>query len=185
MTISVDEIVVEGIPCFRIHFHLPHVYHSTGVESIAVLVPTAYVGTRIYQHIHIFNALLEEIIGWMAGVGPKHSLVRLYHQNNREPLAFSPDWQKVQDGFTVFIRSFRQSCSSFPGLGQISNSHGVIEVTQARTSSGHDSADYILTLTLNNRQRMSLFVSQRVVLLTWDWLLDWLEAQNSFSFPAQ
>lgn len=183
MTISVDQTVVEGIPCFRIRFHLPHVYHSTGVESIAVLVPTAYVGTGSYQHIHIFHALLEEIIGWMAGVGPKHSLVRLYNRNNREPLAISPDWQNLQDGFTVFIRSFRQSHSSFPGLGQISNSHGVIEVTQARTSSGHDSADYIFTLTQNNRQRMSLFLSRRVVLLTWDWLLDWLEVQTAFSLP--
>lgn len=186
-TISVDQTVEQGIPCVRIHFQLPNVYHSTGVESIPVLVPTACLGTSMYQPTTVFYALLEEIIGWMARVGPKNSLVRLYRQSHGQPLAFSEslDWQELHNGFTLFISSLRQSDSPFPGLGQISGSYGVIEVAQARTPSGHVSADYVVTLTLNNRRRMSSFLPKSVAQLPWAWVLDWLEVQNEFSLRVQ
>lgn len=183
MTISVDQTAEQGTPCVRIHFQLPHVYHSTGVESIPILVPTACVGTGMIQPVHVFDALLEEIIGWLARVGPKNSLVRLYHQNHGQPLGFSymSDWQELHNGFTLFISSLRQSHSPFPGLGQISGSYGVIEFAQARSPSGHVSTDYVATLTLNNRRSMTLFLPRSVAQLPWDLLLDWLEVQNQFS----
>ena len=183
MTISVDQIAQQGIPCIRLHFHLPHAYHSTGVTSIPVLIPTACIGTGSYQPEIIFYALLEEIIGWLARVGPKNSLVRLYHQNHGQPLvrSYSSDWQLLHNGFALFISSLRQPENAFPGHGRISGSYGVIEVAQATTSSGHISADYIVTLTLNNRQRMSLYLPRSVAQLPKDWPLDWLEIQNEFS----
>lgn len=63
----------------------------------------------------------------------------------------------------------------------MSGAFGVIEVTQARTSSQDVSEDYIVTLTLGNRQRMSLFLPRRVAQLGEEWWLDWLESQNEFS----
>jgi hypothetical protein len=187
MTISVEQVVEQGIPCIRLHFHLPEVYHSTGVASIPVLVPTACIGTGIHQHYTIFYALLEEVIGWLARVGPKNTLVRLYHQNHGQPpvRSYSSDWQLLHNGFTLFISNLRQPSNSFPGLGQISGNYGIIEVMQARTSSGHVSADYIVRLTLNSGQRMSLYLPRRVAQLSKDWLLDWLEIQNEFSNRVQ
>src|SRR5258706_16055059 len=37
-----------------------------------ILVPSACLGTTILGHADIFYALIEEIIVWLAGVGPKH-----------------------------------------------------------------------------------------------------------------
>jgi hypothetical protein len=187
MTISVDQTVEQGIPCIRLRFRLPQVYHSSGVQSIPVLIPTECAGTGMYQPFLIFCALLEETIGWLTRVGPKNTLIRLYHQNHGQPLArsYSLDWQQLHSGFALFIGSLRQSYSAFPGLGQISGSHGALEVTQARTPSGQVSADYLVTLTLSNRQRMSLFLPGSVAQLPKDWLFDWLEVQNEFSLQVQ
>lgn len=183
MAITVNQAMEQGIPCVRLHFHLPQQFHSTGVATIPVLVPTACIGTGSYQPHDIFYSLLEEIIGWLAQVGPKNTLVRLYLKNHDHPLveSYSSNWQMLHNGFALFISSLRQSSNSFPGLGQLSGSYGVIEVTQARTSSGHLSADYAVTLALNNRLRMSLYLPRSVAKLPKDWLLDWLEIQNEFS----
>jgi len=186
VTTSVDQIAEQGIPCFRIHFRLPQVYHLTRVEAIPILVPSACVGTGIYRPTDIFYALLEEIIAWLARVGPKSTLVRLYLQNHGQPRTRDNalDWQQMHNGFTWFISSLRQAYGQFPGLGQISGVYGVIEVAQAMTSSSHVSADYIVTLTLDNKRRMSLFLPRSVAQLPKDWLLDWLEVQNEFSLQV-
>jgi hypothetical protein len=187
MAISANQVEEQGTPCTRLHFLLPRVCHSTGVASIPVLVPTASVGTGIYQPIDIFYSLLEEIIGWLACAGPKDALVRLFHQNHGRPLAhsYSSDWTLLHNGFKSFFSSLRQPGTSFPDLGQISRSYGVIEVTQARAPSGQVSANYVVRLTLNNGQRMSLYLPLSVAQLTKDWLLDWLEIQNEFSNRVQ
>lgn len=183
MAITVNQVVEQGTPCVHLHFHLPQVYHSTGVTTIPVLVPTACIGTGSYQPQDIFYALLEEIIGWLAQVGPKHTLVRMYLKNYDHPPveSYSSNWQMLHNGFALFISSIRQSSNSFPGLGQLSGSYGLIEVAQARTPSGRVSSDYTVTLTLSNRLRMSLYLHRSVAQLPKDWLLDWLEIQNEFS----
>jgi len=186
VTISVDQTEEQkSLVCLR--FHLPDAYHSNGVESISILIPATCVGTGIFQPNLVFYALLEEIIGWLARVGPKNTLVRLYHQNHGQPLihSYPLDWQQLHSGFTLFIDSLRHSHDSFPGLGQISGSFGVIEVAQATTSSGQASADYVVTLTLSSKQSMSLFLPRSVARLPNDWLLDWLEVQNEFSSRVQ
>lgn len=187
MTISVNQTAERMVPCIALHFYLPQVYRSSGVESIPVVVPTACVGTGMYQPSLVFYALLEEIIGWLAHVGPKNSLVRLYHQNHGRPptRSYSLNWQQLHSGFSLFINCLRQSYRPFPGLGQISGSYGIIEVAQARTSSGDVSADYVVALTLDNGQCMSLFLPRSVAQLANDWLLDWLEVQNEFSLQGQ
>jgi len=187
MAITINQGVEQGIPCIRLHFHLPQMYHSTGVTTIPVLVPTACIGTGCLQPHDIFYSLLEEIIGWLAQVGPKNTLVRVYLQNQGQPLAqsYSSNWQLLHNGFALFVSSLRQPDNSFPGLGQLSGSYGVVQVTQARTSSGLVSADYIVTLTLTNGQRMSLYLPRSVAQLPKDWLLDWLEIQNEFSHRVQ
>ena len=187
MTISVDQTAERGVPCIALHFYLPQVYRSTAVESIPIVVPTVCVGTGTYQPIEIFYALIEEIIGWLAHVGPKDTLLRLYRQRHGQPPTrpYSLNWQQLHSGFSLFIRRLRQPSSPFPGLGQISGSFGLIEVWQARTSSGDVSEDYVVTLTLDNGQCMSLFLPRSVAQLGTDWLLDWLEVQNEFSFRGQ
>jgi hypothetical protein len=57
------------------------------VQSIAILIPTARVGTGIYQPNNIF--LIEEIIAWLAGVGPKNAVIRLYNRSTACPLVFA------------------------------------------------------------------------------------------------
>ena len=187
MAITINQVVEQGIPCIRLHFHLPQVYHSTGVATIPVLVPTACVGTGRLQPLDVFYSLVEEIIGWLAQVGTKSTLVRVYVQNQGRPLvqSYSSNWQSLHNGFALFVNSLRQPGNSFPGLGQLSGTYGVVEVTQARTSSGRVSADYIVTLTLNTGQRMSLYLPRSVAQLPKDWLLDWLEIQNEFSHQVQ
>ena len=63
----------------------------------------------------------------------------------------------------------------------MSGSLGVLETVQARTSSGDISADYIVTITLANGQKMALFLPRAVALLPKEWMLDWLEVRNEFS----
>ena len=186
MTITCDQTTIRGMPCVRIHFHLPQACHSNGVTSIPVLVPNVCLRTNTYQTNHIFYALIEEVIGWLAGVGPKHTLVRLYLENHGQPLArsYSSSWQQLHSGFLSFITSLRHSYHQLPGLGQMSGSFGVIEVAQARTSCGDISADYIVTLTLANRRQMSLSLPRNIAQLPQDWILDWLEIQNEFSSRA-
>ena len=183
MTISIDQTEEQGLPCIRLKFHLPQESHSNGITSIPVLLPTALVGTNQCQSSMIFYALIEELIGWLARIGPKHSLVRLCQQNNGQPLprSYSSSWQDLHSGFTLFINSIRESQSPFPGLGQFNGTFGVIEVAQARTSSDEIASDYFVSLTLSNKQRMSLFLPRRVAMLPRDFMLDWLEAQNEFS----
>jgi hypothetical protein len=144
MTFAIDQTIEQGVPCFRLHFLLPRAYHSTGVGSVPVLLPTAGVGTNMVQPHHVFYTLLEETIGWLANVGPKNTLVRLHH-NSHGQLARSDslDWQQLHNGSMLFIGSLRQSHGRVPGLGQISGSFGVIEVAQqARTPSNHVSSDF-------------------------------------------
>ena len=62
-------------PCVRLRFHLPQGSQSNGITTIPVLLPITYVGTDIYQATFSFYALLEEVIGWLARVGPEHSLI--------------------------------------------------------------------------------------------------------------
>ena len=183
MAITVNQAVEQGVSCVRLHFHLPQAYHSTGVATIPVLIPTACIGTGSHQPYDIFYSLLEEIIGWLAQVGPKNSLVRLFLKNQGQPpvQSYSSNWQLLHNGFASFVSSLRQPQNSFPGVGQLNGSYGVIDVAQARTSSGRVSADYTVALTLNSGQRMSLYLPRSVAQLPKDWLLDWLEIQNEFS----
>lgn len=187
MAISTKQVDEQGIPCTWLYFHLPQVYHSTGVTSIPVLVPTATIGTGLFQPTHVFYSLLEEIIGWMAGAGSKHTLVRLYQQNQGGPLvhSYSSDWQLLHGGIASFISSLRQPNTPFPSLGRITNSYGAVDVTQAMTPSGQVSADYVVRLTLNDGRRMSLYLPRGIAKLTKDWCLDWLEIQNQFSNRVQ
>ena len=179
MTISVDQGTVQAVPCITVHFRLPQEY---GGDSVRVLVPTASL-TGTFVPIHIFYALLEEMIALQARVGPQNSLVRVFIDNDGQPLpqSWSPSWHQLHSGFSLFITSLRQSGNGFPGLGQISGAFGVIEVTHARRSSGVILADYVVTLALNNGQRMSQSVPYSVAVLPTEWLLDWLEVKNEFS----
>ena len=179
MTISVDQKVEQGVPCARVLFHLPRAF---GGSSIPVLVPATCVGTGRIQPSFIFYVLREEIIGWLAHIGPKNSLLRLYHHNQGQPLPRSDslEWQQTHSGFITFISSLRSS-NEFPGLRQMSGALGALEVAQTRTPAGDITADYIVTLTLNNRQRMSLSLPRSVAQLGTQWLLDWLEVQIEFS----
>jgi len=183
MTITYDQTLEQGIPCIRLHFHLPPACRANGVKSIPVLVPNACTGTGIYQADMIFYALIEEIIGWLACVGPKHTLVRLHLNKNGQPLARSYS-SELYGGFVSFVTSLRDSHHHFPGLTRMSGTFGVIEVAQARTSSQDISADYIVSLTLGNRQQMQVFLPRSVAQLPRDWMLDWLEVQNEFSIRA-
>ena len=185
-TVTCNQTTEQGMPCISLHFHLPRECQSSGVMSIPVLVPNACLRTNKYQTTYIFYALIEEVIGWLAGVGPKHTLVRLYLENHGQPLArlYSSSWQRLHSGFVSFITSLRYSHHRLPGLGQMSGSFGVIEVAQARTSSGDISGDYIVTLTLANRRQMSLSLPRNVAQLPQDCILDWLEVQNEFSSRA-
>ena len=181
-TISMGESEEQGVHCIRLQFHLPQECQSNRVTSIPVLVPTAFVGTNTYQSNVIFYALVEEMIGWLARVGPKHSLLRLYLKNHGQlPRSYSSHWHDLHSGFTLFINSMRVIQSHFPGLGQFSGTFGTIEVAQARTPSGDTSPDYFVILTLDNNQQMTLVLPRRVATLPRDFMLDWLEAQNEFS----
>ena len=146
-------------------------------------MPTAIVGTNTYQTTSIFYALVEELIGWLARIGPKHSLVRLYLNNNGQqlPRSYSSHWQDLHSGFTLFINGMRSVQSHFHGPGQISGTFGAIDVAQARTPSGDISGDYLVTLTLSSRQQMSLLLPRTVAKLPQELMFDWLEAQNEFS----
>ena len=155
-TISVDQTVKQSIPCTAIKFSLPLGCQSNGVTTIPVIVPTAWLGTTILAHDDIFYALIEEIIVWLAGVGPKHTLMRLYHDNHnhgqRLPQLFRGE--RPHSDFESFISNLRQSQNHLPDLDEASGALGVMEVTQARTPSHQVSADFIVTLTLNNRERI-------------------------------
>jgi hypothetical protein len=183
VTISADQAEALGVACVRIHFHLPQEIQSNSITSIPVLIPRAFVGTDINQNTFIFYALVEEIIGWLAHIGPKHSLLRLYRRNNgqQNQHSYSSGWQDLHSGFTTFINSLRHSHTLFPVLGQFVGTFGVIEVAQARTSSGEISSDFVVRLTLSNRQQMSFFLPRTVANLPRDFMLDWLELQNEFS----
>jgi len=123
------------------------------------------------------------MIGWLARVGPKNSLIRLYLNNNGQPPhhLYSTSWQQLHSGFTQLINSLRDSDTLFPSLGHFSSTFGVIEVSQARTPSNEISSDFALSLTLNNRRRMSLFLPRRIGNLGRDFALDWVVIQNGFS----
>ena len=153
-----------------------------GVTSIPVLVPRAMVGTNNIQTPVIFYALVEEMIGWLAQIGPKHSLVRLYlNHNGQHPRSYSSRWRDLHSGFTTFISTMRDMLSLFPGPGQFVGTFGVIEVAQARTSSGDISGDYLVTITLDNRQQMTLLLPRPVAKLPQAFIFDWLEVENEFS----
>ena len=182
-TISVGESEEEGVHCIRLQFHLPQGCQSNGITSIPVLVPTTCVGTDNNQTPLIFYALLEELIGWLAGIGPQHSLIRLHIHNNGQqlPRSYSSDWQQHHSSFTRFISSMRDIQNPFPGLGQFNGSLGVMELAQARTPSGDISSDYSVTITLSDRRQMSVFLPHTVAKLPRDFVFDWLEVQNEFS----
>lgn len=173
-----------GITCINLAFRVPQVYRLTGVTSIPILIPTPCVGTGFYEPADVFNSLVEEIAKLLAGVRPQNTLFQLYRQSRGQPLVpfSSPHWQLLHHDFLMFIDGLRrQPHSSFSGLGQLSGTLGVIEVMQARTSTGHISADYITELTLSDGRKMSLDLPRSVALLGKDWLLDWLEAGIVFS----
>ena len=182
-TISVDQTVKQCTPCTAINFLLPLGYQSNGVTTIPVTVPTACLGTTILGHDDIFYALIEEIIVWLAGVGPKHTLIRLYHHNHNpgERLPRSFRGEQPYSDFESFITNLRNTQNHLPSLGQASVVLGVMEVAQARTPSHKVSADFIVTLTLNNRERMSFYLPHSVGQLPFDWVLDWLEVQYRFA----
>jgi len=181
-TIAIDRTSQQGTECIHLCFRLPFACQSNGISSIAVLVPNECIGTGIYQTIHIFYALIEETIGWLAYVGPKHTLVRLYLENGGQalPRSYSSDWVQRRNSFALFITSLRSSHHQ-PGLGQTSGALGVMEVAQAITSSQDISGGYVVTLTLRNGQRSQLFLPRSVAQLPEEWRLDWLEVQNEFS----
>ena len=179
LTISSDQTEEAGVPCVRLRFHVPHSNAST---SIPVLVPIAFVGTDKIRSNLIFNALVEEMIAWLGRIGPKHTLIRLSgHDHGRLPHSHSPSWQQWHSGFTLFISSLRNDEARFPGLGRSSGTLGSIEVAQARTSSYEISSDYVVVITLSNKQRMGLFLPRNVAHLPRDLWLDYLELQNEFS----
>ncbi len=183
VTISVDQTEEQGLPCIRLRFHIPQESHSNGVTSISVLLPTAFAGTNQCQTSLIFCALIEELIGWLARIGPKHSLIRLFRNQNGQPLprSYSSSWQELHSGFALFISTMRESGNPFPGLGQFNGTFGVIEVAQARTSSDELTSEYFVTITLSNKRQMTLLLPRRVAILPREFMLDWLEAQNEFS----
>lgn len=181
--ISSDYTEEQGVRCVRLRFHLPNDSHSDAGQSIAVLVPTACVGTDIIQAPIVFYALVEETILRLANIVPKHTLVRLYHHDNRQrhPRSYSSSWRHTHSQFSLLISSLRGSLALFPGLGQISSAIGVMEITQAMTSSDESSSDFVVTLTLSTKQAMALFLPRRVATLPRDFMLDWLDVQNEFS----
>jgi hypothetical protein len=182
VTVSANETLQQGVRFIQLAFHIPQPYQSNGVVSIPVLVPTACVGTNTIQPNFIFYALIEETIGWLAGVGPKHSLVRLCGPNSRQHAQqFSSDWNRLRDRFQGFISSLRETSILFPGLGQLSGAFGVIEVAHARTDSGEMTMDYIVTLALASGHNMRLYLPRGVAQLPRPWMLDWLEIQIEFS----
>ena len=175
MTITVDQKVEQGVPCVQTLFRLPQAFGGSSI-------PVTSVGTGTLQPITIFHTFLQEIIGGLAHIGSKNGLLRLYHCNQGQslPRSYLLEWQQLHSGFIVFISSLRSS-NQFPGLGQMSGAFGVLEVAQARTPAGDN---YIVTLTPNNRQRMSLLLPRSVAQLGTEWLLDWLEVQNEFSLQV-
>src|SRR5258706_1836582 len=180
-TISIHQTLEQGIPCIALHFALPRGCQSNGKKTIPIIVPSACLGTTILGHTDIFYALIEEIIVWLAGVGPKHTLIRVYHNNHNQRLPQSSSGEQPHNGFESFINSLRHSHIHFPGLGQASGALGVMEVAQARTSSHQVSADFTVALTLENRQQVSIFLPHSVGQLPFDWVLDWLEVQYRFA----
>jgi hypothetical protein len=103
------------------------------VQTIPVRIPEEYVGTGTVQTDDIYSSLKEVMISWMAGLGPKYSIVRLhYNRRLRLPLSSS-------SGFTTLVDGLQRSQHRFPGLG----ARGVMEVVQAVTSSHYTSVDYI------------------------------------------
>jgi hypothetical protein len=176
------ETLQQGVPVIQLSFHLPQPYQSAGVMSTPVLVPTACVGTNTIQPNIIFYALVEETIGWLAGVGPKHSLVRLWGPNSRQQAQqFSSDRNRLRDRFQVFISSLRETDILFPGLGQLSGAFGAMEVAHARTGSGEMTMDYTVTLALASGDNMGVYLPRGVAQLPRPWMLDWLEIQIEFS----
>lgn len=137
----------------------------------------------MYPTDFIFYTLIENMIGWLAPIGRKDTLVHLYRSHLGQPIprSYSSDWHALHNGFTSLISHLRHSSDPFPGLGQVSGTFGGIEVTQARTSLGDVSSDYVVTLVLSNGQRMSLFLPRKIAKLSRDFMFDWLEVQNEFS----
>ena len=182
LTISSDQTEEEGVPCVRLRFHVP-LENSNASLSIPVLVPIAFVGTDIIQIQYIFYALVEEVIVWLAKIGPTHTLIRLsrHHNERRHPHSYSSNWQDLHSGFRLFISSLRHDETCFPGLGRFSGDLGDIEVAQARTPSDDISSNYVVAITLSNKQRMRLFVPRNVARLPQNLWLDYLELQNEFS----
>jgi len=181
-TISASQTVEKGVACIRLLFHLPLACQTNAVSAIPVLVPDAWAGSGSVEPTDIFDALIEEIIILLGGFGPRHSLIRLYQNNDgRRPHQHSSGRQQPHDGFLLFFNILRQSHHSFPSLGEVSGAFGVLEVAQARTPSHEVSGDFIVTVTLSNREQMSLFLQRSIARLPMDWMLDWLEVQHRFS----
>jgi hypothetical protein len=169
-SISLEDKVEQGLPFIIIHFHLPQAFQPNNVRTIPVRIPGVYIGTGTLQPGDIYSSLIEEMISWMAGLGPKHSIVRL-HYNHRLRLPLSSS-----SGFTTLIDGLRRSQHHFPGLGAL----GVMEVVQATTSSHDTSGDYKVTLTLSNGRQLSLFIPRGIGVLPFALVLDWIEVQDKF-----
>jgi len=135
LKLSGEEITEQGVPGVRLRFHLPQEFHWSGVTSISVLVPRAFVGTGTLGPDDIFSSLIEEIVGWLAGSGPQYSLVRLSHRQHPQ----SSGSERPFGGFATCINElrqeyYRQDHYRFPDVGEISGVFGVmrIELVMAR-----------------------------------------------------
>lgn len=169
--------------CTNLHFHLPQEYQANGVTSIRVAVPNACIGTGIYKPQTIFYALMEEIIRWLTGLNPGLSLIRM-HPGQSLVRSDSSSHQQTRNAFQEFITSMRDSNIQLRRLGSSRNSFGMIDLALVPPSSEDISVEFIITLTLANRLRMSLILSRDLVDLPQDWILDWLEVQNELSSPV-
>ena len=171
------------MPCVRLSFQIPQGSQSNAITAISVLVPRAFVGTNMLVIQFIFYALVEELIGWLAGVGPKNSLIRLYHNSNgrQHPRSYSSSWHRLHSGFTLLITNLRDDKILFPGLGQFSSAFGVIKVAHARTAPGQVTSDFAVSITLNNKQQITILLPCNIAKLPKDLVLDWLEIRNEFS----
>jgi len=174
------------MPCVRLQFNLPQEFHCKGVTFIPVLVPNAFVGTGIFGAKDVFSSLMEEIIGWLSGSGPKHSLVRI--NRRREQQVPRPDKKRPPNGYAPCINALRQEYDQqdvyrFPDVGRIMGVFGVMQVKEA--TDPHDgSAGFMVTLILDAQNQMKLFIPRSIAKLPFAFVLDWIEMQDWFSCRA-
>lgn len=176
MEISTRQELILGSQYIFLYF-----LHPRG--QVIIWVPAACIETGLYRPDDIFNSLLEEIIGWVAGAGYTQSIFRVYRRSLRQdPVPFNPsEMQMLYNGFETFIDSIRQPQASFPGPGRIGGSYGEIKIGQVVDHTGEVTECYAVSLTLASRHRMMLFLPKGITQLPKDWILDWLKVRNEFA----